>query len=150
MVEMMVVVAIILTICAIAVPNLIAALRHAKIAKAVGDIHSIGTDIEGFKAMEGRYPDALTDLCVGLQCQTSGYPYLNDPWHNPYQYLNFANVKGKGKMRKDRFLVPINTFYDLYSMGEDGQTVTPLTAKVSQDDIVRANDGDFVGLATDF
>ena len=150
MVEMMLVVAIILTLCAIAVPNLIAAMRHARNAKAVGDIHSIGTDIEAYKVVNGRYPDAIADLCVGAQCQTSGYPYVNDPWHNPYQYLNFANVKGKGPMRKDRFLVPLNTFYDLYSMGEDGQTVTPLTAKVSQDDIVRAMDGDFVGLASDF
>ena len=150
MVEMIVVVAIILTISAIAVPNMIAAIRQAKIAKAVGDIHSIGTDIEGYRVVNNRFPDALTDLCVGLPCQTSGYPYLNDPWYNPYQYLNFANVKGKGPMRKDRFLVPLNTFYDLYSMGEDGQTVAPLTAKVSQDDIIWANDGDFVGLASDF
>ncbi len=147
---MLVVVAIILTICAIAVPNLLAAVKRAKIAKAVGDIHSIQTDIEGYKVMNNRYPDALTDLCVGEQCGGGGYPYVNDPWHHPYRYLNFANAKGKGPMRKDRFLVPLNTFYDLYSMGEDGQTTTPLTAKVSQDDIVRANDGDFIGLASDF
>ena len=50
-------------------------------------------------------------------------------------------------MRKDRFLVPINSCYDLYSMGKDGQSVPPLTAKASWDDIVRANDGAFVGLA---
>lgn len=29
-------------------------------------------------------------------------------------------------------------------------SVTPLTAKVSQDDVVRARDGLFIGLASDF
>ena len=52
--------------------------------------------------------------------------------------------------RKDRFLVPINSDYDLYSMGKDRESIAPLTAKKSHDDIVRANDGAFVGLASDF
>ena len=54
------------------------------------------------------------------------------------------------KPRKDRFLVPINSDYDLYSMGKDRESIAPLTAKKSHDDIVRANDGAFVGLASDF
>jgi general secretion pathway protein G len=53
-------------------------------------------------------------------------------------------------MRKDRFLVPINSRFDLYSMGRDRASVPPLTAKVSQDDIIRADDGAFVGLAFQF
>ncbi len=55
-----------------------------------------------------------------------------------------------GQARKDRFLVPINSDYDLYSKGQDGESVAPLTAKKSQDDVVRANDGAFVGLAVNF
>ena len=50
-------------------------------------------------------------------------------------------------MRKDKKLVPLNSDYDLYSMGPDGESKPPLTAKASKDDIVRANDGEFVGLA---
>lgn len=57
---------------------------------------------------------------------------------------------GQIQPRKDRFLVPINSDFDLYSMGKDRETVAPLTAKKSHDDIVRANDGAFVGLASDF
>jgi general secretion pathway protein G len=49
--------------------------------------------------------------------------------------------------RKDRFLVPINSTYDLYSMGADGKSVLPLTAKHSHDDIIRANDGTYIGVA---
>lgn len=57
---------------------------------------------------------------------------------------------GNGKVRKDHNLVPLNTDYDLYSMGEDGASVSPLTAKASRDDIVRANNGRYVGLASDY
>ena len=95
---------------------------------------------------------------------TIGRASLLDPWGSPYQYLNFelatggaGDNKGKGKgkgfptgARMDRFLVPINSTYDLYSMGKDGKTVVALTAKDSIDDIVRANDGGFIGLAAKY
>jgi general secretion pathway protein G len=140
-VELLVAVAVSLTIVAIAVPNLMGAIDKAKQARAIADVHSIGTDVQAFSLSNNRYPDTLAEI---------GYAKFHDPWGNPYQYLNFANVNGKGQMRKDRFLVPINTFFDLYSMGPDGKTVAPLTAKDSQDDIIWANDGDFVGLASDY
>jgi general secretion pathway protein G len=140
-VELLIVVAIIFTISAIAVPNLTAAMDQAKIARAVGDIHTIGVAIQEYDALNGQYPDTLAD---------AGYGSTLDPWGNPYQYLNFQDVKGKGKMRKDRFLVPINTSFDLYSIGKDGQSVSPLTAKQSQDDIIWANDGGYVGPAANF
>ncbi len=50
-------------------------------------------------------------------------------------------------MRKDRFLVPINTDFDLYSMGRDGKSTPPLTAAASRDDIIRANGGAYIGPA---
>jgi general secretion pathway protein G len=58
--------------------------------------------------------------------------------------------ESKGKPRKDRFLVPINTDFDLYSMGKDGRSEQNLDAHYSRDDIVRANDGLFVGLAIEY
>jgi general secretion pathway protein G len=57
---------------------------------------------------------------------------------------------GGGQPRKDRFLVPINSDYDLYSMGPDGASTPPLTAKASHDDIIRASDGAYVGVAENF
>ena len=141
LVEMVVAMAIILTLAAIAVPNLLSAINQARIAKAIGDIRSIETDIEGYNVTNSQYPDSLAQVGDGA---------IDDPWGHPYQYLNFATVKGNGQMRKDRFLVPINTYFDLYSMGADGTSVSPLTAQQSQDDIVRANDGDFIGLASQY
>ena len=53
-------------------------------------------------------------------------------------------------MRKDQNLVPINSDYDLYSLGEDGDSKAPLTARASHDDIIRANNGNFIGLGEDY
>jgi general secretion pathway protein G len=54
------------------------------------------------------------------------------------------------EVRKDHKLNPINTNYDLYSMGKDGVTKMQITQKDSVDDIIVAGDGGFVGLASDF
>jgi len=140
LIELVITVAIILTLCAIAIPNLQAAINAAKIAKAVGDIHAIGNDLEAYEASNAQFPDTLGQIGYG------GYP---DPWGNPYKYLNFANAK-PAQMRKNRFMFPFNSFFDLYSMGADGKTQLGLTAPESQDDIIWANDGDFVGVTGDY
>ena len=140
-IELLIVMAIVLTLAAIATLNVMTALNQARVAKATADIHAIGTDIQAYDLSNNQYPNTLADI---------GYGNFNDPWGNPYQYLNFANAKGKGQMRKDRFLVPINTYFDLYSMGPDGKSVSPLTAQASQDDIIWAEDGDYVGPASQF
>ena len=75
---------------------------------------------------------------------------MRDPWGNPYGYLNLSESGARGQARKDHALVPINTDFDLYSKGKDGVSVGPLTAQPSRDDIIRAADGRFVGLASDF
>jgi general secretion pathway protein G len=81
---------------------------------------------------------------------TIGYGALLDPWGNAYVYQDFTGLKGKGKMRKDKNLNPLNTRYDLYSMGKDGQSKLPLTVPVSKDDVIMAFDGNYIGLAADF
>ena len=90
---------------------------------------------------DSQFPDSLADVDM--------LPLL-DPWGNPYQYLNITGKVPIGKARKDKFLVPINTTYDLYSMGPDGKSQPPLTAKASRDDIIRANDGGYLGRASGY
>jgi len=141
LIELLIVIAITLTIAAIAIPNLLAALERARVARAVGDIRTIGNAVLAYQVANTQCPDTLAQI---------GYGANLDPWGQPYQYLNFANANGKGAMRKDRFLVPINSYFDLYSVGKDGQTVAPLTPKVSQDDVIWANDGAYIGLASDY
>jgi len=55
-----------------------------------------------------------------------------------------------GSVRKDRFLAPINTDFDLYSMGPDGDSRAQLSAQPSRDDIIRAANGSYFGLAQEF
>jgi general secretion pathway protein G len=141
LIELLMVIAIILTIAAIAVPSLLAAIDASKVARAAGDIRAIEDDIALYEVMNNKLPNTLAEAGDGA---------LLDPWHNAYQYLNHTGVKGMGGFRKDRFLVPLNDDYDLYSMGKDGQTAAPITAKASQDDIIRAGSGSYIGLASQF
>ena len=136
LIELMLVIAIITTLAAIAVPSFGQYVNTTKKARAVMELKTIQSEFNAYEA-EGRLPATLADI---------GKAGLRDPWGNPYQYQNFSLVP-KGKWRKDRFLVPINSTYDLWSMGPDGQSRPPLTAKHSRDDIIRANDGGYIGPA---
>ena len=139
LIELMIVVAIIAVLSGIAVPGYRRALSTAKTTIAISDIKGLQFEIDFYEHNCGQLPLNLDYL--------DGGPYF-DPWGNEYRYLNFSTVKGKGKFRKDKFLVPLNSTYDLYSMGPDGDSKGPLTAKASRDDIIRSNDGDYVGIAS--
>lgn len=73
-----------------------------------------------------------------------------DPWKRLYVYLPLNTPSAIGKARKDKNLVPINSDFDLYSVGPDGLTTPPITAPQSQDDVIRADNGAFVGVASDY
>lgn len=116
-------------------------VARAQNARAVSDIGEIQLAVDRFELNTGALPNSLADVGLGGRL---------DPWGNGYQFLNFANIMGVGEVRKDRNLVPINTDFDLYSTGPDGDTLPPLTAPVSRDDVVRANDGRFIGKGEDY
>lgn len=122
-------------------PAVLKMVDVAKTTKATEMLKDMQTDIDKFIKNNGRCPDSLKEVF--------GETPL-DPWGNPYQYLNLSDVKNKGMVRKDKNLVPINSDYDLYSMGPDGQSASPLTASLSQDDIVRGRNGAFIGLAAEY
>ena len=137
LVELLAVVTIIGTLAALVLPKTHDMIDRAKVARAIGDIHAIGIDLDA----QDTLPDGLDFFG----------PIRLDPWGNPYQYNKFdPNKQVPQGARRDRFLVPINTFFDLYSVGKDGDSAPPLTAKASQDDIIRANDGGFIGLASKY
>lgn len=139
--ELLIAMAVVLTISAIAVPHLVSALDSAKLTKSVGDITSIETDIVGYQSVHGVLPDSLAQVGDGG---------LVDSWKNPYQYLNHSNGLGNGELRQDRFLVPLNDDYDLYSLGKDGQTDAAISGAFSQDDVVRVGSANYVGLASQY
>jgi len=132
--------AIIATLAGIAVPMLFGYIDKARNARAMAEIRLMEKDITTYEIENETLPNSLSDV---------GRGGLLDPWGNPYEYLK---VEGTpiGFLRKDRFLVPVNSDYDLYSRGKDGESVSPFTAAISYDDIVRAADGGYVGLASGF
>jgi general secretion pathway protein G len=138
LIEVMVCVCIIGVLAGIATPLYVGYRERARVVVAISDMKTIETAIFNFFATGGSLPDTLAQI---------GMNDLRDPWGNPYAYLRINGVefKGVGGQRKDHFMVPVNTDFDLYSMGRDGASQSPFTAKASRDDIVRAYNGGFYG-----
>jgi general secretion pathway protein G len=139
--EILVAVGIIGIIAAIALPLYGDSLQRAKITQAMADIHDISGKLKSWEIFNGGLPDTLAQ---------AGIAAAYDPWGRPYQYLKITGLKGKGDVRKDHKLNPINSDFDLYSLGRDGISKTQISNKDSLDDVIRANDGQFVGLASNF
>ncbi|WP_459923171.1 type IV pilin protein [Desulfatiferula olefinivorans] len=143
LIELMIAIAILGTLAAIASPMAGTYIDRARIAKAKAEIRMIAGEITSFSVTWDRMPNDLAELGLGG---------LHDPYGNPYRYqpviLGKNGRPNIGDLRKDRNLVPVNTDYDLYSMGKDGKSQLPFTAKNSRDDIVRANNGLFIGLVS--
>ena len=142
--EIVIGIAIIVILAAIAIPNYISYREKTKIPEAISDMKNIEKEIIHYMLENDQeLPDSLEDI----DCDQ-----LTDPWDRPYQYLRLAGSteKGiKGKRRRDKNANPVNSDFDLYSMGPDGQTSAQFTAKKARDDIVRANDGAYYGVAED-
>lgn len=141
LIEILLAVAIVGTLMAVGVPVYTNAIYKARVNQAISKVALMGQKIEDFMIDYGRLPTTLDEI---------GEPNASDPWGNPYEYLVIFGVDKTeidGKLRKDRFLIPLNNDFDLYSIGKDEMSVAPLTAEESHDDIIRANNGGFVGLA---
>jgi general secretion pathway protein G len=143
LIEWLIALTLLATLAGIAIPAYTNYVNRANIAQAKTDIRTLELLIGGYEAKNGELPDTLADI---------GHANFPDPWGNSYRYLRIAGagLKGNGSLRKDRFLVPLNSDYDLYSIGKDGASKLPLTAAVSRDDIIRANNGAFIGVAVDY
>jgi len=138
LIEVMIVIAIMGVLASISIPNYIKYREKAQIEVAVTEIRFIEKEIANFVLDNSELPEDLSKI---------GMDKVLDPWGIPYQYLRMGD---EGKPRKDHSLHPINTDFDLYSVGKDGKSNAPLTSKISQDDIVRANNGGFVGLVSNY
>ncbi len=138
LIEFSVVLMVVALLIAITIPAVGKLEDSARSGTTEDELVDIQTDIDDFFVAEGFYPDSLDDIYN---------PVPLDPWGNPIQYLNHATSNGKGKWRKDKNLVPINSDYDLYSKGPDGKSTSPLTSALSRDDIVRGRNGAYIGLA---
>ena len=141
-IELLITVAIIGTLSTILIPTLNDQLESDRNKQAASDLAVMGALIDNYIVDFGVPPDNLGQ--VGLAGK-------RDPWGRPYEYLNiFSDTNGPPHPRKDHFLHPLNTDYDLYSLGADGKSKTPLTSSQSRDDIIRANNGGYIGIAAEY
>ncbi|MEW6513710.1 MAG: type II secretion system protein GspG [Pseudomonadota bacterium] len=143
-IEILIALVVIGTLAAIALPSYQNYWEKVRIAQAVSDIAGISANLKAYQLDNRYFPPTLNTL--------SQYnPVPNDPWGRPYQYLaiDIDPAPNKGAQRKDKNMNPLNSDFDLYSMGLDGQTQKPLTGAKARDDIVRADNGRFIGVAED-
>jgi len=141
LIEVMMVIAILGTLAAIAIPNYLSYIERSHYTATIQTMRIIEKQIIIYNLENGRFPNTLAE---------AGLDLLRDRWGNPFGYLNIADSPNNGMRRKNRNLVPINEDFDLYSMGPDGKSTAPLTARDSRDDIVRANNGAFLGKASNY
>jgi len=137
--EIFIVVAIIVVLAAVAIPSYERYVERARVVRATQDIGAIAAAIQQGD-IDGGLPGSLAEIKQDR----------NDPWGRPYQYFNLRDSKGNGSARKDKKLSPLNSDFDLYSLGKDGLSKPQLNNKESRDDVVRARDGKYIGLAEDF
>jgi general secretion pathway protein G len=142
LVEILIVIGILAVVAAIATPRYADYKERLRVTQAKQDIAAINAQVKVYMNDNRTPPDSLGAVGQGGKL---------DPWGRPYQYQKLEGVKGvAGKARKNKNLVPLNSDFDLYSMGKDGASAGPLTAPQSRDDVLRANDGAFIGLASEY
>jgi general secretion pathway protein G len=139
-IELMIVVMIIGILVAIAMPYYGSWRTRVNTARATSDIIGNEAIVELYVLTNKTLPTSWADV---PQARTI------DPWGRPYVYYDIRD-NGKGGARKDHALNPLNTDYDMYSLGPDGASKAQITQKDSLDDVIRASNGAYVGVSTGF
>ena len=116
LIELMVVLVIIGVLAALIVPNVLERADDARTVAARTDVNNLMQALKLYRLDNQRYPSTEQGLAALISKPTTEpiplnwKPYLdklpNDPWNQPYQYLN-PGIKGE---------------VDVLSFGADGQT----------------------------
>ena len=138
LVEILIILAIVGIVVAMAIPAYGRFIEKSRVTETVVQIGTIAAKVRDYRTANGALPANLTQV---------GHGATLDPWGRNYVYVIIVNP---GVARRDKKLAPINSDYDLFSMGRDGLTQNSLGHANSRDDIVRARDGRFIGLAEEF
>jgi general secretion pathway protein G len=140
LIELLGVVALLGVMLAIAIPSYQSYLDKARLRQALIDMASMSATIQSYQVDNRDFPPTLAAVKLTGRL---------DPWGRAYVYYN-VDANGRGGARKDRALNPLNTDFDLYSLGPDGVTQSQITQRDSLDDLIRANNGGYFGVAGDF
>lgn len=141
LIEAMIVVLLVAAVATWAGPALLDVLSDMRLTRGMAEMAIIESAINSFFSENNRFPESIDELAMLPS---------RDPWGRWFEYLPSSAPNWNSQRRRDRFIVPLNSDYDLYSKGPDGESRPPLTARQSRDDIVRANDGAFIGHASEY
>ncbi|MEE9391048.1 MAG: prepilin-type N-terminal cleavage/methylation domain-containing protein [Planctomycetota bacterium] len=144
--EIMVVMAIIAILATMSVPFYQSVVKSAEIRSSVADLETMSRVIDAYIGQHGYAPASLSD--VGIEGFT-------DPWGRPYHYLRLANAPDAappmvGAARTGADALPVNSDYDLFTIGADGEYLAELSAPESRDDVIRADNGSFHGAVFEY
>ena len=141
LVEMILVLAIFGVLLAFGIPVYQRYIERSRLIEATTQLSTISKAVKAHERANGALPANLNAV--------ADIP-RTDPWGRDYQYFNLHAVAGNGMARKDKKLAPLNSDFDLYSKGKDGESQENLGHATSRDDVVRARDGAFIGTAEEF
>jgi general secretion pathway protein G len=137
LVELLIVGGLLAVLASVAMPLYQDSRHRAREQLAAQEINAMAGLLSRYQTDRRVLPETLDEVGLGGKL---------DPWGRPYVYYNVES-NGRGGARKDRRLNPLNTDFDLYTMGRDGKTKPQVSQKDSRDDVIRANNGRYVGLA---
>jgi len=141
LVELLTVMAAVAILVAIAVPSYKSIMEKKNLSKVIEDLNQIATAVEQKYYSADSYPASLAEIGLGG---------MKDPWGRAYYYVNLKDPANQNLARKNGSLQPVNSDFDLYSAGADGETAASFSNSISEDDIVRANSGGYFGFVKDY
>jgi prepilin-type N-terminal cleavage/methylation domain-containing protein len=137
MVELVIVIAIIAALAAMVIPSYNTYINKSKNARAMSEIRTLTTEISAW-SLDHNNTNPPDMAAIGRD-------NFLDPWKRPYIYLTtpaLEDPSGSG--------ATLNKDFDIYSKGMDGGSAIEGGDPLNKDDIVRSNDGAFVGLREAF
>jgi len=135
LVELIVILVIIGILVVIAIPTFTFVRDRAQVSRCEGDLRTLEKDITAYMIDKSFPPNSLDDI---------GWGSRNDPWGNPFQYQkpsSYTDISG---------VILLNSDFDIFSKGRDGNSTQSLTDVACDDDVIRGSDGGYVGLGRDF
>ena len=136
LIEILVVLTILLALSMLGLSTLTEFKTRARINRAAAEIRFLEREINAHALETGTLPGSLADLKIQS---------LRDPWGRPYEYHPYD----AGNMR-ERAGLELNNDYDLYSLGLDGLFNRSIAQPGGKDDVIRVNEGRWVGLAENY
>lgn len=132
MVELLVVMAIVAILSSVAMTGFAKVKELARVSRCTQEIRSMEREITAWTTEKGSYPPGLAEINRANQ---------KDPWGFNYIYGPPTRMAGTDL---------INTDFDLYSKGPNGDSADSILDPLSEDDIFRGRDGGFVGVSSEW